>query len=80
MFATDHEIVLAAKLVGHVVECGAHGASVFRSFEVGEGLIAELALGRARLNCGGESYGCHDFLIVVRKACSGDTGLAVKRR
>ena len=80
MFATDYQIVLAAKLVGHVVERGAHGTSVFRGFEVDEGLIAELALGRARLNFSGERYGSHDLLIVVRKARIGDNGRAAKRR
>jgi hypothetical protein len=79
VFAANDEVILAAKLVRHVIERGAHGASVFRGFEVDEGFIAEVALGRTRLNFGGESYGSHDFLIVVRNAWNGHGGLAAKR-
>ena len=80
MFAPNDEVVLAAKLVRHMIECSAHGAGVFRGFEVDEGLIAEVALRRARLNSGGESYGSHGFLIVVRNAGIGDKGPTAKRR
>ena len=53
------------KADGDEVKRGLHFADILRSLEVGKWLIAEVALGRARLNFGRKSNGWHSELIVV---------------
>ena len=52
--AADDEVVFVAQLAGHLIERSLHRAGVLGGLEVGKGLIAKLALRRARLNFGRE--------------------------
>ena len=57
--SADDEVVFVAQVACHQVKRRLHLAGVFRVFEVGKRLIAELALRRARLNFGRKSHSCH---------------------
>jgi hypothetical protein len=50
--AADDQVVLAAKLLGHMVERSPHGARVARFGEIDERLIGKLAFRRALLDTG----------------------------
>ena len=49
-FTADYQVVFAAELTSNMVKGGLHGAVVFRRLEIDKRLIAESALGRARLD------------------------------
>ncbi len=66
--SADNEIVFVPQMACHEVQCRLHLARVFGVFEVGERFIAELALGRARLNFGRKGHSCHsETSLVLRR-------------